>query len=88
MRTASECFQQAAKCKAMASAATDEINRTLLLEMAEHWLKLARNTRPAGLPVGGCALSYPSGASSARSGDPRKGKEGRGVPSRRCLKKW
>jgi hypothetical protein len=48
MRTASECFEQAAKCEAMASTATDEENRTVLLATAKHWRKLAQIARPAG----------------------------------------
>jgi hypothetical protein len=35
----------AAQCVELAAAATDEKQKLLLLEMAQHWLELARETK-------------------------------------------
>jgi hypothetical protein len=44
LATASECRAQAAHCRMLADAATDERVRALLVSMAQMWTKLAEET--------------------------------------------
>ena len=47
MKSAFECYQQAAKCQEMASAAADANDRAVLLATAEHWRTLGNKARAA-----------------------------------------
>ena len=47
MKSAFECFQEAAKWQAMAMAAQYETDRRVLLEMAEHWRTLGNEAKAA-----------------------------------------
>jgi hypothetical protein len=42
MKSAFDCFQQAAKCEEMASAASDDASRAVLLATAGHWRVLGK----------------------------------------------
>ena len=42
MESAFDCFQHAAKCEQMASAARDDASRAVLLATADHWRALGK----------------------------------------------
>jgi hypothetical protein len=42
MKSAFDCFQHAAKCEQMASAARDDASRAVLLATADHWRALGK----------------------------------------------
>ena len=42
MKSAFDCFQQAVTCEQMASVASDDANRALLLAIACHWRALGK----------------------------------------------
>lgn len=62
MMSAIECFTNAAKCEAMARAAQDEADRTVLLATAQHWRTLGElakkmeGAQPPKWPSGGAGL--------------------------------
>ena len=47
MKSAFECFQQAAKCEQLAKDTWDDANRTVLLATAEHWKTLGNEAKAA-----------------------------------------
>lgn len=51
MKSAFECFQQAAKCQEMADAAADANDRAVLLATAEHWRMHGNKARAAETAV-------------------------------------
>jgi hypothetical protein len=42
VKSAFDCFQQAAKCEEMAATASDDASRALLLATAGHWRALGK----------------------------------------------
>ena len=51
MKSAFECFQQAAKCQEMAEAARDDKDRAVLLATADHWRALGKEAQAADKAV-------------------------------------
>lgn len=45
MKSAFECFQQAAKCEQMASTTKDDASRASLVATANHWRALGKAAR-------------------------------------------
>jgi hypothetical protein len=45
MKSAFECFQQAAKCERMAMASHEKVDRIMLLETAQYWRTLGEQAK-------------------------------------------
>jgi hypothetical protein len=48
MKSAIECFGEAKRLKELARTSTDELGRTLLLEIAQHWRLLGEMAKAEG----------------------------------------
>ena len=61
MKTALECFQEAAKCEEMARNSVIEVDRLFLLDAALHW-------RKRGEEIAGGKVASPGGDKTASAG--------------------